>query len=70
MQLAERRFRPEFAAAFDAWFAADPANDPAAPSDPTSMDQYRQPAKERSAALASEAEARFRDGVETGDTAD
>lgn len=70
MQLAERRFRPEFAAAFDAWFATDPANNLVAPSDPTSMDQYRQPAKERSAALAAEAEARFRDGVETGDTAD
>lgn len=70
MELAERRFRPEFAAAFDAWIATDPANDPDAPKGPTYMDQYRQPAKERSRTLSAEADARFQDGAESGETAD
>jgi hypothetical protein len=39
--IAERRFRPEFNVAFDAWMATDPANNPDAPPGPTYMPQYR-----------------------------
>jgi hypothetical protein len=43
MQLAERRFRPEFRIAFDAWRATNPETNPNAPAGPTYMPQYRQP---------------------------
>ena len=43
MALAMRRFRPEFAAAFDAWRTTNPETNPAAPRGPTFMPQYRQP---------------------------
>jgi hypothetical protein len=39
--VAERRFRPEFKVAFDAWMATDPLNNPDAPPGPTYMPQYR-----------------------------
>ena len=39
--IAERRFRPEFKVAFDAWMAADPFRNPDAPPGPTYMAQYR-----------------------------
>src|ERR1700712_837772 len=37
MDLAERRFRPEFAVAFDAWQATNPDTNPTAPPGPTDM---------------------------------
>lgn len=43
MALAERRFRPEFRIAFDAWRATNPESNPRAPAGPTYMPQYRQP---------------------------
>jgi hypothetical protein len=39
--IAERRFRPEFKLAFDAWMATDPFRNPRAPPGPTYMPQYR-----------------------------
>jgi hypothetical protein len=39
MRLAERRFRPEFKVAFDAWRATKPETNPAAPRGPTYMPQ-------------------------------
>ena len=39
--VAERRFRPEFKVAFDAWMATDPLHNPHAPPGPTYMPQYR-----------------------------
>ena len=39
--IAERRFRPEFKVAFDAWMATDPFRNPRAPPGPTYMPQYR-----------------------------
>src|SRR5271165_4620071 len=37
----ERRFLPEFRAAFEAWKKTDPVNDPNAPAGPQLMPQYR-----------------------------
>src|SRR6266496_6304670 len=37
----ERRFRPEFRPAFQAWLATDPFNNPNAPSGPLVMPQYK-----------------------------
>jgi hypothetical protein len=39
--IAERRFRPEFKVAFDAWMATDPFRNPRAPPGPSYMPQYR-----------------------------
>jgi hypothetical protein len=42
MAIAERRFRPQFLVAFDAWRATRPETNPQAPRGPTSVRQYRQ----------------------------
>jgi hypothetical protein len=39
--VAERRFRPEYKVAFDAWIATDPFNNPKAPPGPSYMPQYK-----------------------------
>jgi len=41
MAIAERRFRPRFRVAFDAWRKTNPDVDPNAPLGPTYMPQYR-----------------------------
>ena len=43
MTIAERRFRPAFRVAFDAWRATKPETNQNAPRGPTFMPQYRQP---------------------------
>ena len=70
MALAERRFRPQFKAAFDAWQATDPENDPSAPPGPTFMPQYRQPGEARAARLDRQADALAASGDEAAETAD
>lgn len=70
MAVAERRFRPEFRVAFDAWRATSPESNPQAPPGPTYMPQYRQPALARAARLDREAGAAFAKGVEAGKRSD
>lgn len=70
MALAERRFRPEFKVAFDAWWATDPANNVDAPPGPTYMAEYAQPQKEESKELSKQADEAFAEGSKTGGTAD
>jgi hypothetical protein len=70
MELAERRFRPEFDVAFQAWLATDPANNPDAPPGPSYMPEYEQPELERAAQLDEDAEAYFAEGEDQGKTAD
>ncbi len=43
MVIAERRFRPVFHVAFDAWLATHPATNPHAAAGPTYLPQYRLP---------------------------
>ena len=43
MQVAERRFRPQFLVAFNAWLTTDPFTNSHAPPGPTYMPQYAQP---------------------------
>ena len=69
-QVAQRRFRPEFAIAFDAWMATDPFNNPAAAPGPTYMPQYKQPQLVRSMALDAKATASYTAGVEAGTNSD
>ena len=70
MALAERRFRPAFRVAFDAWRATSPETNPGAPRGPTYMPQYHQPGLERSKALDTEADEAFAAGASAGETSD
>jgi hypothetical protein len=70
MRIAERRFRPAFKIAFDAWRAMNPETNPNAPPGPTYMTQYRQPGLAAAAALDRKAEATFAAGMSAGETAD
>ena len=53
--IAERRFRPEFKVAFDAWMATDPLHNPRAPPGPTYMPQYKLADQAKAQALDREA---------------
>src|SRR3954451_6203144 len=55
MVIAERRFRPKFRVAFDAWRATHPDTNPHAPKGPTYMPQYRQPRVQQAATLDDQA---------------
>jgi hypothetical protein len=70
MRIAERRFRPQFRVAFDAWRATNPESNPDAPPGPTYMPQYRQPGLARSTALDERADEAFAAGSKAGTTAD
>jgi hypothetical protein len=70
MEVAERRFRPEFAVAFDAWTATDPVNNPAAPPGPSYMPEYERPGVERARELDARAEESFAEGAEAAANAD
>lgn len=70
MAIAEKRFRPEFEVAFQAWMATDPAHNADAPPGPMHMAEYEQPAVEKSKQLAEKADEKFAEGSETGGTAD
>jgi hypothetical protein len=51
----EQRFRPEFKPAFEAWIASRPLENPAAPSSPFVLPEYRQELVDRAAQLEQEA---------------
>jgi hypothetical protein len=66
----ERRFRPEYAAAFAAWQKMDPMNNPSAPAGPIFMAEYVNANSQEATRLAEEARDHFEKGVamrETGD---
>jgi hypothetical protein len=70
MRIAERRFRPEFREAFDAWRATRPETNPNAPRGPTYVRQYRQPGLAEARALDEQADETFTAGSKAGTTAD
>jgi hypothetical protein len=63
VQLFERRFRPEFRVAFDAWVKTDPLNNPDAPAGPLLMPEYRNAKSEEAAKLADQASEAFKSGA-------
>ena len=67
---AERRFRPEFQVAFDAWLATSPETNPQAPPGPTYMPEYVQPGFAEAAELDRKADASFAEGSAAGETSD
>ncbi len=70
MRLAEKRFRPEFRVAFDAWLATSPATNPDAPPGPTYMKEYVRPGLAEAKKLDATAAERFAEGSEDGATGD
>jgi hypothetical protein len=68
--LAERRFRPEFKVAFDAWRSQAPETNPNAAPGPTFLPEYSQPRLEDAARLASQADEHLQDGIRAGDRSD
>jgi hypothetical protein len=70
MDVAMRRFRPEFKVAFDAWLAADPFTNAEAPPGPTYMPEYERPQEERATTLDAQADATSASGAEAAESAD
>ena len=68
--IAERRFRPAFRVAFNAWMATNPLHNPHAPPGPTYMPQYKLPAQTQANALDNQATAKFNAGTQAGATSD
>ncbi len=66
----QRRFRPEYASAFDAWQKLDPIHNPTAPPGPIFMAEYRSANSQKSAELTEEATGYFEKGVTTRETGD
>jgi hypothetical protein len=68
--VAERRFRPGFRVAFNAWLATDPLHNPHAPPGPTYMPQYKLAAQQKANAFDHAATAKFEAGNRDGLVAD
>jgi hypothetical protein len=68
--IAERRFRPEYKVAFDAWMALDPFRNPRAPPGPSYMPQYRLADQAKADALDREAVATSAAGSHAGEVGD
>lgn len=70
MDIAARRFTPNFKNAFQAWLLTNPETNPQAPPGPTYMPQYQQPEKQRAAQLNAQAETSYASGVKSGANSD
>ncbi len=69
-RLAEKRMRPGYRPAFDAWLATDPAHNPSAPPGPAYMPEYVIPQEAAAKALDAKADAASAAGSDAGATAD
>lgn len=69
-RLAEKRMRPGYRPAFNAWQATDPAHNPDAPPGPAYMPQYVIPQEATAKTHDARADAAFAKGAEAGATAD
>ncbi len=70
MEIAERRFRPEFEVAFDAWIATEPATNSDAPPGPTYVEEYEQPLLDEADSLSEKADDLYDEGAEAAKDAD
>lgn len=68
--LFERRFRPEYRVAFDAWVKLDPLHNPRAPAGPLFMPQYHNAAEEKAAVYGEHASAAFEAGTKAREDGD
>jgi hypothetical protein len=70
MNIAIKRFSPNFLVAFDAWLKTDPATNPNAPKGPTYMPEYVQPGLKESQRLDAEANSDYDSGSTAANNAD
>lgn len=70
MAIAERRFRPAFRVAFDAWRETSPDTNPNAPPGPTYMPQYRLVEEDQAKALDNSSDEHAAAGERAGIVAD
>jgi hypothetical protein len=68
--LFERRFRPEYRVAFDAWVKTDPLHNPRAPAGPLLMPQYHNAAAEQAVRHGERATEYFNQGTEARERGD
>ena len=68
--LLERRMRPEYKVAFDAWMKLDPLHNPTAPPGPAFMPQFKNASAAQAAKLDTEASAAFDAGNHERDVGD
>jgi hypothetical protein len=68
--LYQRRFRPEFLPAFQAWLAEDPLNNPAAEASPLRVPQYHVAELEKADRLETEGTEHFEHGKEATENTD
>jgi len=66
----QRRFRPEYATAFAAWWKLDPLNNPSAPPGPIYMAEYANANGQESEKLAEEAKGYYEKGVSMRENGD
>jgi hypothetical protein len=69
-RLAEKRLRPGYRPAFNAWLATDPAHNPKAPPGPSYMPQYVIPQEAVATAGDRQADVDFAKGTKAGSTGD
>src|SRR3954454_24930914 len=69
-RLAEKRMRPGYRPAFDAWQATDPEHNPSAPPGPAYMPQYVIPQDAQAKTYDTRADAAAAEGAKAGQTAD
>ena len=70
IRVAEKRFRPEYRVAFDAWMATHPFTNPNAPPSAQSMPQYKPSGEAESKALDAKADSLTAQGEHNGETGD
>lgn len=67
--MLEKRFSPDYAAAFQEWLGTDPFNDPSAPPGPGYMPGFENPSMTKAATLNAQASVYFTDGTQARETA-
>jgi hypothetical protein len=70
MAVAERRFRPDFKAAFDAWIETEPFTNLDAPAGPQAMPEYEPTGLAESRVLDKQAEEQYAEGQHAAETSD
>lgn len=70
LTIAERRFRPGYKVAFDAWWATDPATNPNSPPGPAFMPQYVIPQEAQAKALNAKADHLTEEAERSGEHGD
>ncbi len=69
-QLFQRRFRPEFRVAYEAWLKTEPLTNPNAPPGPQLLPEYHNAHLEQSAKLTDQASEVFEQGTKARETSD